>query len=188
MRPIFIALHLWLHAPFRASVAQAIPGREHPACSAAKIVLLMSADLDTNVRVQLYREFLRAGRAPSVEDLAVVVGIPGNELRASLERLATGRAIALQPTSRDIMFAAPLSAVPTPYVVRVSGRPFFAPCIWDALGVIAMVKQDTAVETSCPCCGEAMTVVVRGGKPDTSVGIVHFGLPAKHWWENIVFT
>jgi len=51
-----------------------------------------------------------------------------------------------------------------------------------------MVKQDTAVETSCPCCGEAMTLAVRGGKPDTSVGIVHFGLPAKHWWENIVFT
>jgi len=148
----------------------------------------MTGELDTSLRVELYREFLSSGAAPSAARLAEVVGLPVKEVRESLERLAAGRAIALQPESREIMFAAPLSAVPTPYVVRVSGRPFFAPCIWDALGVIAMVKQDTAVETSCPCCGEAMTLAVRGGEPDTSVGIVHFGLPAKHWWENIVFT
>jgi hypothetical protein len=33
-----------------------------------------------------------------------------------------------------------------------------------------------------------MTVSVRRGKAETRPpGIVHFAIPAKHWWDDIVF-
>jgi len=143
---------------------------------------------DVDVRVQIYRDFLRTGRAPTAASLAHSMNAPADEVQASIERLAAGRAISLQPVSREILYAAPLSAVPNPFLVRIAGLPFFAACIWDALGIIAMVKQETAVETSCPCCGEAMQVAVRGGRLASSEGIIHFGLPAKRWWDNIAFT
>ena len=156
---------------------------------------------DAEIRVALYRDFVSAGRAPSAARLAEICGFPIDEMRAALERLDAGRVIVLQPESREILFAAPLSAVPTPYVVRMQPLPhgrgsetgpvqisYFAPCIWDALAVIGMIRTDGSVETSCPCCGEAMTITVSGGRVVTAPGVVHFGLPARKWWEDIVFT
>jgi hypothetical protein len=35
--------------------------------------------------------------------------------------------------------AMPLSAIPTPFQVEVGGRHFFGNCIWDALGIVAML-------------------------------------------------
>ena len=52
--------------------------------------------------------------------------------------------------------------------------------------VIAMLKRDATLETSCGCCGERMTIEVRDARPAAS-GIIHFAIPAKRWWENIVF-
>ena len=94
----------------------------------------------------------------------------------------------LQPESREILMANPLCAVPTPYLVRAATRSFFGSCVWDALGIIAMLKTDAMLETSCPCCGEGMTLEIRGGRPSSTQGIIHFAIPAKRWWENIVFT
>jgi len=143
---------------------------------------------DADVRVQIYQNFIRTGRAPSATALAEAMGVAVDEIRTSLERLASTRTLALQPESREILFAAPLSAVPTPYVVHARSQSFFAPCAWDALGVIGMLKADGSIETSCPCCGEGMSVEVRDGAPVTHTGLVHFALPARRWWDNIVFT
>ena len=51
-----------------------------------------------------------------------------------------------------------------------------------------MLKTDATLESSCACCGEAMAIETRGGRPLPMQGIIHFAIPAKRWWENIVFT
>ena len=109
-------------------------------------------------------------------------------VRESFERLAAGRAIVLQPECREVLFAPPLSAIPTPFVVHAGGRSYFAPCAWDALGAAAMLGRDAEVGTSCACCGEAMTVAVRKGEPADARGVVHFAVPARNWWSDLVFT
>jgi hypothetical protein len=113
---------------------------------------------------------------------------PVEDVRAAMERLASGRAIVLQPESRELLLANPLSAVPTPFAVHVAGRLLYGACIWDALGIPAMLGQDAVVHTSCACCGEAMSVEIRDGLPRGVHGIIHFALPARRWWENIAFT
>ena len=143
---------------------------------------------DSEVRVWIYREFVRDGRAPMAAALAETLDLPVDEIRAVFERLAAGRAIALQPESREILFAAPLSAVPTAYLVHALGKSFFAPCVWDALALIGMLNVDGQIETSCACCGEGMRVEVRDRVIASGEGLVHFAIPAKRWWDNIVFT
>jgi len=88
--------------------------------------------------------------------------------------------------------ANPLSAVPTPFLVQTEGgsgpRGWYGNCIWDALGVIAMLQGDGRVLSSCACCGEGMTVSVRRGEVSCEPpGLVHFALPARQWWSDIVF-
>ena len=148
----------------------------------------MTENFDTNVRLTLFREFVRTGQPPTTNSIAENMQAPADEVRAALERLAAAKAVVLQPESREILMANPLCAVPSPYRVRTQDRSYFGSCVWDALGVIAMLQSDAALDTSCACCGEAMTVGVHRGHPAPMPGIIHFAIPAKRWWENIVFT
>jgi hypothetical protein len=148
----------------------------------------MSAEFDTTVRLALYSEFVRTASPPTAEALAARMQASTSEVRAALERLAAGKAIVLQPESREILMANPLCAVPTPFWVRMQHRSFFASCVWDGLGIMAMLGGDSVLDTSCACCGEAMTIGVHEGHLTQTSGVIHFAIPAKRWWENIVFT
>jgi len=148
----------------------------------------MSAEFDTAVRLALYREFVRTASPPKAEALAACMQSSTAEIRAALERLAAGKAIVLQPESREILMANPLCAVPTPFRVQTRGHSFFGSCVWDGLGIMAVLRSDSVLDTSCACCGEAMTIGVRGGEIVPASGVIHFAIPAKRWWENIVFT
>lgn len=146
---------------------------------------------ENDVRLEVYRRFIADGRSPAVAELARSLAAPREEIAAALQALHESRALVLQP-SGEILMANPLSAVPTPYVVRVSSSPhvFFGNCIWDSFGVVAMLGGSGTVETTCGDCGEAMSIAVSGyqlATPASQRGLCHFALPARRWWEDIVF-
>jgi len=91
---------------------------------------------------------VESGRAPASALLAGVMGAPGEAILAALERLAAGKAIVLQPLSREVLMANPLSAVPSPFLLRMGRRAFFGSCAWDGLGIIAMLRAGGTLETS----------------------------------------
>ena len=144
-------------------------------------------DRDVHVRAAVYDTAMSTGSPPAAVDLAAQLGIPLAEVRDSLERLAAGRALVLQPNSREVLMANPFSAVPTPFAVRAGGRLYFGNCIWDALGIPAMLHADGEVIASCGCCGEAMTLAVADQRLEPASGVVHFAIPAKRWWDDIVY-
>ncbi len=143
---------------------------------------------DTQVRLSYYQDFVETGRSPSARRLAEILAVPEAGIRASLERLYAGKVLVLQQESREVMIAHPLSAIPTPHAVYARSKMFFATCAWDALGVFALLEAGGIAETSCPCCGESMTIKVADGHPLPAQGLLHFALPARDWWQNIVFT
>jgi hypothetical protein len=144
--------------------------------------------LDLEIRRHVYDQLLSGHAAPTIASTADALSVEPSEVRAGFERLAQARVLVLQQDSREIMMANPFSAVPTPFHVEAGGRNWWASCVWDALGILAMVKQDGRILTACGDCGEAMTLTIKGGALAESDGIIHFGLPAQHWWDNIVFT
>ena len=79
-------------------------------------------------------------------------------------------------------------AVATPFAVHVAGRLYHANCIWDGLGIAAMLSCDARVATACACCGEAMEARVEGGELAPLEGVAHFAVPARRWWQDIVHT
>jgi hypothetical protein len=94
----------------------------------------------------------------------------------------------LNPATAQIRMATPYSAVPTAYRVRADGRWWYANCAWDAFGICAALHADGRIETSCPDCGEALTVEVRERRPDDESLLFHCLVPAARWWDDIVFT
>jgi DNA-binding transcriptional MocR family regulator len=144
---------------------------------------------DDAVRLHILQKLIASGTAPRVRDTAEALGLPDSDVAAAYERLAANRVIVLKPGTPDVLMAAPLSAVPTPHVVRMAdGRSHYGNCVWDALGVIAMRGIDGDVETVCADCDSPLRLAVRGGSLEPSDAVVHFAVPAARWWEDIVFT
>jgi hypothetical protein len=152
----------------------------------------MVDDFNNRVRVRLYELFVESGRCPSKAEIAADLGCGVSDIAKALEELAAAHMLVLQPGSGEVLMANPLSAVPTPFVVETvsdkGSRSWYGNCIWDALGVIGMLHGDGRVLASCGCCGESMTVTVhRSEVACEPPGLVHFTLPAKKWWDDIVF-
>ena len=70
----------------------------------------------------MYDFTISTGLPPTADQLEIQLGISLAEIRDSLGNLAAGRALVLQPSSREILMANPFSAVPTPFAVRAGGR------------------------------------------------------------------
>lgn len=141
---------------------------------------------DKRVRFQVYDQCVTAGRVPTTEEVAQTLCCPLADVYSAYQRLAEGKALVLQK-SGEVLMAEPFSAVPTAFAVEVGERTWWGNCIWDALGIPAMLKQDARVVTACGCCGEAMPLEIQAGKLLKAEGIVHFALPPREWWNDVVF-
>ena len=149
----------------------------------------MTEELDRHVRLHLYESFLAVGKPPTAAETAEALAIPRNEAEEAYRRLEQGHVIVLAPGTTNVWMANPLSAVPTRFrVVTDDGRSWWGNCVWDALGILAMVGSDGMVDTSCPDCGEKIELRVEDRELQPVDAVIHFAVPAARWWENIAFT
>ena len=131
--------------------------------------------------------FVDSGGCPSKAELASDLRCSIDQVTDAFRELASAHALVLQPGG-EVLMANPLSAVPTPFLVETDSGRYYGNCIWDGLGIISMLGGEGKVAASCGCCGESMAVNVGAGNVACEPpGIVHFALPARQWWDDIVF-
>jgi hypothetical protein len=142
--------------------------------------------LDRDVRLAVYRKFVGEARPPTPPEMANGLGVETLDVEASLRRLAEGHVLVLAPGTPYVWMANPFSAIPTPFEVEVGDRRYFGNCIWDALGISACLHADAHIRTYCPDCSQPLSLDVRGGELEESAeGVIHFAVPAAHWWDDI---
>jgi hypothetical protein len=142
--------------------------------------------LDRDVRLAVYRKIVEEGGPPTAPEMAVGLGVQTLDVEASLRRLADGHVLVLAPGTPYVWMANPFSALPTPFEVEVGDRLYFGNCIWDALGIPACLHADARIRTYCPDCSEPLSLGVRDGELGSSAeGVIHFAVPAAHWWDDI---
>jgi hypothetical protein len=140
------------------------------------------------VRLHVFRQAAATTRVPQAPQIAEALGRPETEIQEALRHLAASKVLILAPNDGTIWAANPFCAVPMGFRVDAAGKTYEAICIWDALGIVAALGTDAVVRTSCGDCGEPMTLTIRDGTLTESEGIIHFAVPAHHWWDNIGFT
>jgi hypothetical protein len=144
---------------------------------------------DSDVRLHIYRTFVRDGRPPTAAETATALDISEAEAADAYRRLHEAHAIVLEPGALEVRMANPLSARPTAFRVRTAdGRSYFGTCSWDGPGVLAMLGVDGTVATACPDCDEPLTMEIRGGELQPIDAVAHFAVPAARWWEDIGHT
>ena len=145
------------------------------------------SELDWQVRSNVYDVAMHRGYPPLIAEISDNLNLSADEVQSSLRRLAEGRALVLQPGTDEILMANPFSGVPTDFVVEVSEFSCYGNCMWDALGIAAMLRRDARIRTACGDCGLALELRVVGNQVQGDPSLIHFAVPAHHWWNDIVF-
>jgi hypothetical protein len=148
---------------------------------------LSKEELDRRLRQFVYRHMVRTQKVPSVAEMSQALSMPRQRIRASLERLCQSHAFMMQGNG-ELWRAAPFSAIPTAFPVRVGKRWWFGNCIWDALGIPAMLGKDAVIDAACGCCNYQMRVEVKSGKVQSKTGVIHIAVAARDWYKDVVFT
>ena len=144
--------------------------------------------LARDVRLYVFGEAAATARVPQPPQIAEALGRSPAEIQEALRELAAGKVLILAPNDGNIWAANPFCAVASGFRVDARGKTYQAICIWDALGVVAALGADAVIRASCGDCGDPMTLEIRGGALADCGGIIHFAVPAHHWWDNIGFT
>jgi len=106
-----------------------------------------SAAHDSEIRQWIYRQFASTGLAPSPVEIAREFVLTPYQVEQALYRLQReADALVLIPGSPYIWMAEPFSAVPTSFLVRSGEIQWWGNCIWDALGILALLGVDGDID------------------------------------------
>ena len=140
------------------------------------------------IRAFVYRNFAETTRPPSVEVTASSFALTHEEAGAAYEELHRRHALFLKPGTREILMANPFSGVETSFRVRANGKTYFANCAWDSLGIPAALQADAGIEAACAQTGEPIHLHVSGGQIQAAEALVHFLIPFREWYDDLVST
>ena len=143
---------------------------------------------DIRIRNLVYRSFVETGEAPHLADVARELELSEDAAGAALRRLHNAHALVLERDAGEIRMLNPFSCVPSAWRVHARGRTWYSNCAWDSFGVCAALHTDGRIESSCADCGEPLAVDVRDRQAVQRDYLFHVLVPARQWWDDIVFT
>src|SRR5688572_26625329 len=142
-----------------------------------------------DLRIFVYDWLLTHGKPPTSDEIASAFSTSPDAVRRAVADLHIGKTILAHPRTGEIWMAGPFSAIPTEYRVEGERTTWWANCAWDLLGVAVLANQRVQMRAQCADCGEEVTIDAEpGAEPQLPPWIVHFLVPAAHWYDDIGFT
>lgn len=188
------AIRLWESLGFR--VLARLPGVFDHAKLGRTDALVMFLDLHraapepavsmARVHQAIMQGFVDRGHAPNVDEIAARLGASPAEVEVSLLALHESHGVVLHPGSSAIWIAHPFSASPTAVWVRAGERGWWAPCLWCAMGIVALAAPDATVHARLGGEDEEVRIELRDGRLVSEDLVVHFAIPARDAWSNVV--
>ncbi|MCE7985889.1 MAG: hypothetical protein DYG89_32325 [Caldilinea sp. CFX5] len=141
------------------------------------------------VRTFIYQHFAATTRAPQLADIQDRFALSREATVDLLNDLHAIHALFLDPGTTNIRIANPFSAVPTPFVVDVNNKRYWANCAWDSFGVIAALQaEEGAIHATCAQDGAPLDLQIHQGAVVATTAMIHVLVPFQQWYENMVFT
>lgn len=146
-----------------------------------------NAALSSRTHTAVIRSFVARGRAPSVREMAGALAAAPADVEAALHALHADHGLVLHPGRTEIWIAHPFSASPTAtWVEAEPGRGWWAPCMWCALGVAVLAAPNAVIHTRLGAETREARITLRDGALVTDDLVVHFAIPARDAWTNVV--
>lgn len=132
--------------------------------------------------------FLERQRPPTVREIATRFGCDEAVARDGLRALAEYHGVVLHPKTGEVWVAHPFSAAPTTCVVASGARRWWGNCAWCSLGVMHLAGGTATLETRLGAIGEQVTVRAEEGTLVDRDLVVHFPIPMRNAWDNVIYT
>jgi hypothetical protein len=155
----------------------------------ARLARMRSMDKEralSRLHYEIIHNLIENGACPSNPELADRMGLPQDELEGLLRSLSAIHGLVLHPHECRPWIIHPFSLTPTLHCINDTGRTWWAPCVWCALGVATLVQGEIRVHTRFGAEVESVAIPVRDGEP---IGfeeiVVHFAIPPAQAWNNV---
>lgn len=140
------------------------------------------------LRIQINRYIFANGFAPTVSQLSVLMKAGESEVKKGLRQLADNHALVLHPNSFDIWVAHPFALFPTLFWVESGSKKWWGNCAWCSLGIAALSQNDSRIFTRVSGESRPLTIDIVNGTVVPKDLCVHFAIPAKRLWDNVIYT
>lgn len=147
-----------------------------------------SAMNDSSLHHAIIASFLDRLRPPTIRELAAHFGSDEASARRGLRALADNHGVVLHPHSDEVWVAHPFASSATSFVVRARGRSWWGNCAWCSLGVAHLAGGTATIETRLGALEEHATLRIDDGKLLDTDFVVHFPIPMRHAWDNVIYT
>ncbi len=148
----------------------------------------MSDDLIWRVRAFVYQHFVATARPPTVGETATQFGLTREQAITVYAELGQRHAVFLDPGTHNIRMANPFSALPTSFRVHANGKTYWANCAWDSFGIPVALHTDAIIEATCAENQQPITLRVENGQVTSGAERIHFLVPFRHWYDDLIFT
>jgi hypothetical protein len=148
----------------------------------------MNEDTLREIRAFVYQHFAETTLPPRVEVTAARFALSHQEAASAYDELHQRHALYLKSGAHEILMANPFSGVETPFRVTANGKTYFANCAWDSLGIPAAMHTCAEIETVCAQSGEPIRLRVRDGQIGSADALVHFLVPFRQWYDDLLST
>lgn len=138
-------------------------------------------------RAAIYAHFAATGQGPTIADTAATLRVSAEAAAGLYHELHARHAILLDAGGETIRMANPFSGVRTGFRVTASATRYWANCAWDALGIPAALHADAAIIIEDPLGGAPLELGAVDGQV-LGEGLVHFLLPFRRWYDDLVET
>ncbi len=120
----------------------------------------------------VFRSLLE-GRGIGTDAVARALGEPRAAVEPLVARLLERGTMERDPVSGELVGARGLSLTETVHRLVLDGRPLYAFCAVDAVGIPAALGRDARVESRCHACGAPVRLTMTAGTvTDASPGTV----------------
>src|SRR5260370_24064902 len=130
--------------------------------------------LGSTIHHYLVRGLIDDGFAPDIGKLQELLEVDASTVKEALKRLEASHSIVCHPGRTVPWVIHPFSLSPTATWVQSAQRGWWAPCIWCALGVAALVRENVVVQDL------DLHICDGAGREDNIM--THFAEPLRSAW------
>jgi hypothetical protein len=141
--------------------------------------------LDSAIHYYLLRGLIDDGFVPGRAKLQELVAAGATSVAEALERLEASHSLICHPGHTAPWVIHPFSLSPTATWVQARKLGWWAPCIWCALGIAVLVREDVVIHSRIGGESENLSVHVSGGLVRESDIVTHFAVPLRSAWDNV---
>lgn len=136
----------------------------------------------------LIKEIIEKGFAPDNDYLATYFKTDLKEVEKALFELQEYHGVVLHPNKPKVWVIHPFSLAPTNFYIKSDDGAWWGNCAWCSLGVAALLNKDVTISTTIGAGGTPVTIQIVNGKIRENHLYIHFPIPMKEAWENVIYT